>query len=518
MNNYRQGWQEKTIKEVTKKTTQNKPSEDEQLIYVDIGSIDRNLKAIASPQHLLGVDAPSRARKRIHTDDVLVSLTRPNLNAVAIVPKEYDHQYASTGFDVLKPYTVVPRFLYYLVRTQDFIDTVSGKTQGALYPAAKSADVQSYSFFMPSEKEQQQITDKLDSIFDKLEMAKSRLEKIPLLLKRFRMSVLSAAVSGELTEEWRDENDVYDWEYVSLKEVGKGFNYGSSAKSKKEGAVPVLRMGNLQEGNLDWSDLVYTSDENEIEKYKLEPGDVLFNRTNSPELVGKTSIYRGEREAIFAGYLIKVQGTERLNSEYLNIQLNSPRARDYCWQVKTDGVSQSNINAQKLKAYEFNLPSVDEQEEIVRIVSELLAKSDLVKKQYETAKLRVDKLTQSILARAFRGELFEPFSDKAERVAQPQLSDLGEEQRKEQEVLAEHVDEAPVRTQPTLKAVDDKSELLSKLKVAKKAMSAQQLFDSASVETFKVIDDLFVELKRLLELNLIEKMGEGESSQFKATK
>ncbi|MDE1329006.1 restriction endonuclease subunit S [Vibrio aestuarianus] len=518
MTNYRQSWQEKTIKEVTKKTAQNKPADDEKLIYVDIGSIDRKSKKIASPQYLLGADAPSRARKRIHADDVLVSLTRPNLNAVAIVPEEYNEQYASTGFDVLKPDTVVPRFLYYLVRTQDFIDTISGKTQGALYPAAKSGDVQSYSFFMPPESEQQRITDRLDSIFEKLEMAQSRLDKVPQLLKRFRMSVLSAAVAGELTEEWRDANNADDWEHVSLKQVGKGFNYGSSSKSKKEGSVPVLRMGNLQDGQLDWSDLVYTSDESEIEKYKLEPGDVLFNRTNSPELVGKTSIYRGEREAIFAGYLIKVQGTERLNSEYLNIQLNSPHARDYCWQVKTDGVSQSNINAQKLKAYEFNLPSIEEQEEIVIVVSELLAKSDLVKKQYEAAKLRVDKLTQSILARAFRGELFEPFTEKAERLAQPQSSDLGEEKPKEQEVRAEHVDEVPVRIQPTSKAVDDKSELLSQLKSAPKAMTAQQLFDSASVETFKAIDELFVELKRLLELNLVEKVGEGENCKFKAAK
>ncbi|TOH49299.1 type I restriction endonuclease subunit S [Vibrio parahaemolyticus] len=368
-------------------------------------------------------------------------------------------------------------------------------------------------------QEQLRIAKHLDEIITKLEIVKSRLEKVPLLLKRFRMSVLSAAVSGELTEEWRDANNADDWEHVSLQQVGKGFNYGSSAKSKKEGLVPVLRMGNLQDGNLDWSDLVYTSDEKEIEKYKLEAGDVLFNRTNSPELVGKTSIYRGEIEAIFAGYLIKVQGTERLSTEYLNIQLNSPHARDYCWQVKTDGVSQSNINAQKLKAYEFNLPSIEEQEEIVRVVSELLAKSDLVKKQYEAAKLRVDKLTQSILARAFRGELFEPFSDKAERVAQPQLeNDIDEQPREQEEASAEQVDVTPARTQLTPKVVDDKSELLSKLRVAKKAMSAQQLFDSDLVETFKAIDELFVELKRLLELNLIEKVGEGENCQFKAIK
>lgn len=253
--------------------------------------------------------------------------------------------------------------------------------------------------------EQKRIADKLDSVLAKVDAAQARLDKIPTLLKRFRQSVLAAATSGELTKEWREENGVGLWEFVCLKDVAKGFNYGSSAKSKTEGDVPVLRMGNLQGGELDWEKLVYTSDEAEVNKYILQAGDVLFNRTNSPELVGKTSIYRGEKKAIYAGYLIKVQGTERLDSEYLNIQLNSPHARDYCWQVKTDGVSQSNINAKKLKAYEFNLPSFKEQQEIIRFVGELLANANTVEKQYQTAKARLDKLTQSILAKAFRGEL-----------------------------------------------------------------------------------------------------------------
>ncbi|EKO3894013.1 restriction endonuclease subunit S [Vibrio metschnikovii] len=415
---------------------------------------------------------------------------------------------------------VIPSYLFYWIKSPriqfEIASLYTGTTNQVELSKSKVLDTE---IPLAPLAEQSRIVEKLDSIFGKLEMAQSRLEKVPQLLKRFRMSVLSAAVAGELTEEWRDANNADDWEHVSLKQVGQGFNYGSSAKSKKEGSVPVLRMGNLQNGKLDWSDLVYTSDEKEIEKYKLEAGDVLFNRTNSPELVGKTSIYRGEREAIFAGYLIKVQGTDRLNSEYLNIQLNSPHARDYCWQVKTDGVSQSNINAQKLKAYEFNLPSIEEQEEIVRVVSELLAKSDLVKKQYEIAKLRVDKLTQSILARAFRGELFEPFTDKADRVAQPQSADVTDEQSSAaEEASLEQLDKSPTQPRSTTKAVNDNSELLAQLKSVKKAMTAQQLFDSSSFETFKAIDELFVELKRLLELNLVEKVGEGENCQFKAAK
>jgi len=96
------------------------------------------------------------------------------------------------------------------------------------------------------------------------------------------------------------------WIFTTLDKVCASFKYGTSTKSDKEGKVPVLRMGNLQNGEIDWKDLVYTSDINEIKKYNLEPNSVLFNRTNSPELVGKTSIYRDERQAIYAGYLIKI--------------------------------------------------------------------------------------------------------------------------------------------------------------------------------------------------------------------
>ncbi len=161
----------------------------------------------------------------------------------------------------------------------------------------------------------------------------------------------------------------------------------------------------LQNGKLDWSDLVYTSNEADIKKYKLEPGDVLFNRTNSPELVGKTSIYRGERETIYAGYLIKVQCKEDLEPEFLNIHLNSPSAKDYCLSVKSDGVSQSNINAKKLAAYPMIKPSIEEQTQIVKQVEKLFSFSDQIEQRLSTAQSHVNNLTQSILAKAFRGEL-----------------------------------------------------------------------------------------------------------------
>jgi len=218
--------------------------------------------------------------------------------------------------------------------------------------------------------------------------------------------VLAAAVEGRLTEEWREERGIeFQEAMTSLGDTGSTFAYGSSAKSSSSGTTPVLRMGNIQNGKLEWSDLVYTSDSAEIDKYQLLPGDVLFNRTNSPELVGKTAVYHGERPAIYAGYLIRVRCGPMLLPEYLGYCLNSPAGRDYSWRVKSDGVSQSNINAKKLAAFEFWCPSVEEQQEIVARVEALLGCAEQIEARYATAAAQVERLAPGLLARAFRGEL-----------------------------------------------------------------------------------------------------------------
>lgn len=269
---------------------------------------------------------------------------------------------------------------------------------------------------LPPLAEQKVIADKLDELLAQVESTKARLDAIPAILKSFRQSVLAAAVSGKLTEEWRGNSELIGWQHGLLADFVMKPTYGSSAKSDNEGLVPVLRMGNLQDGKLDWSNLVYTSDKEEISKYRLNAGDVLFNRTNSPELVGKTSIFRGEREAIYAGYLIKITCLDCLNPEYLNFHLNSLGAKEYCRTVKSDGVSQSNINAKKLAAYPMMLPPVEEQTEIVRRVEELFTFADKVEAQVNEAQTRVNNLTQSILAKAFRGELTADW-----RAANPEL-------------------------------------------------------------------------------------------------
>jgi len=418
---------------------------------------------------------------------------------------------------------VEPRYFNYYCKYFRLLGGFSANAQHAVNQSSlNQKKIKAFNIPLAQKEEQKRIADKLDSILAKVEAAQTRLDKIPTLLKRFRQSVLAAATSGELTKDWRESNRVGDWQQVKLKDVGKGFNYGSSTKSQPEGKIPVLRMGNLQSGKLDWEKLVFTSDDAEIEKYKLHPGDVLFNRTNSPELVGKTSIYRGEREAIFAGYLIKVQGTDRLNTEYLNIQLNSPHARDYCWAVKTDGVSQSNINAKKLQAYEFEIPSIEEQIEIIRVVTELFSSADLVEKQYKAAKLRVDKMTHSILARAFSGKLFSPISEEDRTAVTVNAQSSESHQTKHKQPKA--IDKEPelqtevVSVTEVESSNEHVSEVFHLLKNNSKGMSAQALFDSISDNTFNAIDDLFSELKKLVEQKTVIQTGKGDSSTFKVIK
>ena len=294
------------------------------------------------------------------------------------------------------------KYIFYWTKSLNFYELTNATT----VPALRKTDLENIPIPLPPLNEQQRIVNIIESLFVKLDRAKELIENTLAQFEQNKMAILHKAFIGELTAKWRKENniDLSSWQEKTIDELCTSLKYGTSKKSNPEGSVVVLRMGNLQNGEIDWSNLMYTDDKDDIEKYLLKKGDVLFNRTNSPELVGKTSIYRGEYPAIYAGYLIKLDYGKDIIGEYLNYMMNSTKAKHYCYTVKTDGVSQSNINAKKIGAFEIPVPTIEEQQEIVNILDKLLAKYNKIK-NVEQQLEKIELLKKAILAKAFRGEL-----------------------------------------------------------------------------------------------------------------
>lgn len=298
-------------------------------------------------------------------------------------------------------------YIFYWFKYRWF-DFNKGKMFGTAIPYIRLGNLQEFPTPIPPLAEQQRIVDRIESLFAKLDEAKEKAQAVVDSFETRKAAILHKAFTGELTTKWREEHGVRmeSWEKKSVGELCISLKYGTAKKSDASGNVVVLRMGNLQQGEIDWSGLAYSNDPDDIERYKLFPGDVLFNRTNSAALVGKTAIYRGEHPAIYAGYLIKLDyDHDKIIGDYLNYALNTLDAKKYCNSVKTDGVNQSNINAKKIGAYSFNVPNIPEQEKIVSVIQKLLSKEQQSKAAAEAVLDQIDLMKKSILARAFRGEL-----------------------------------------------------------------------------------------------------------------
>jgi type I restriction enzyme S subunit len=229
-------------------------------------------------------------------------------------------------------------------------------------------------------------------------------EPASVLLQRIRKEKEQLVKEGKLKKKDLESKPIEEdeipfeipesWEWCRVADVIFPPKYGTSNKSLIEGAVPVLRMGNIQDGEIVFDKLVYSNNLTDNEKYNLKTGDLLFNRTNSAELVGKTGIYRGQQQAIYAGYLILLRPIE-INSGYLNFVLGSSYAHSYCQEVKTIGVQQCNINAEKISSFCIPLPPLAEQRRIVAKIEELMP----LVERYGKAQQALDQLNESLPAR-----------------------------------------------------------------------------------------------------------------------
>ncbi|TDR15505.1 restriction endonuclease subunit S [Marinomonas communis] len=277
--------------------------------------------------------------------------------------------------------------------------------------------------------EQRRIVEKLDQVLAQVDTIKTRLDGIPTILKRFRQSVLAAAVSGQLTGGWRESNKLPLPQDIKLGQIiCEGPQNGLyKAQSFYGEGVRIIRIDGFYDGEIvDWSKVKRLSlEDSEYFRWKLETGDILVNRVNSIEYLGKSAIVRELPEpTVFESNIMKFKvNPDTANPEYIVRFLCSSTGLSELRSNAKLAVNQASINQQDIKNCSIYLPALQEQTEIVRLVDQYFAFADTIEAQVQKAQQRVDKLTQSILAKAFRGKLVpqdpndEPADELLKRIA-----------------------------------------------------------------------------------------------------
>ncbi|MBE7652470.1 type I restriction endonuclease subunit S [Tenacibaculum finnmarkense] len=264
---------------------------------------------------------------------------------------------------------------------------------------------------LPPLAEQQRIVAKLDTLFGSLDALKIRLNNIPQLIKNFKQAVLTQAVTGKLTQEWRVGKELEEWEETELINLilqkprngysPPGVNYITEVKS--------LSLSATTSGKFNASKVKYL----DIEKPKndshlwLKKGDILIQRSNSLDYVGTSAIYDGEDDDfIYPDIMMKIQVNEKIDNSYMNYVLSSSKIRTYYKDNATGTAgNMPKINQVVVSNTPICYPPKEEQTEIVKRVENLFSKADAIEKQYKTLKEKIDRLPQAILAKAFKGEL-----------------------------------------------------------------------------------------------------------------
>lgn len=339
---------------------------------------------------------------------------------------------------------VEPFFILYLIRSVEKALSKSGT--GTTFDAINGDQLKLLRLPLAPLPEQQRIVARIEELFSCLDVGVEALQKAKAQLRRYRQSVLKAAVEGRLTEGWRkahpeiepaesllkriaekrhngkrktNENlncDLYElpnlpdtWTWTRIGDISEQIQYGTSEKAGEDPVgIPIIRMGNIQEGKLAFEKLKYMpKDFPEIDKFLLRDGDVLFNRTNSAELVGKTAVYKTYHpKSIFASYLIRIVVDKAFyNPDFLSYFINSTYGRKYIAAVVSQQVGQANVNGTKLASMTIPLPAIEEQAKTVEYVERNIFESAETEVNIERIQSHTDYLRQSILKHAFEGKL-----------------------------------------------------------------------------------------------------------------
>jgi type I restriction enzyme S subunit len=345
----------------------------------------------------------------VDNGDILIAMSGATTGKYGIYEsgqKAYQNQRVGN----LKLYSnelISKRFVYYLIGSLK--EEIEEKAYGGAQPNISSKLIENTKFTLPPLKEQQRIAQKLDALFVRLDTIKKRLDTIPDLLKNFRQAVLNQAVTGKLTEEWRKGKKFHAWEETT---IGNIFDVKTGATPKrgnesyyKNGTVPWLKSGQVK------NEFIYEAEEFITEKAlddtnaKIFPIDTLlvamYGEGKTRGQVGWMKIEAASNQAIAALVNEELSETTRYYVYYYCLsQYNEIRAQ-------AEGGNQPNLNLSKIKNWEISIPSEKEQSEIVKRLDNLFSKADQTQQHYEVLNKYIENLPQSILQKAFKGELVE---------------------------------------------------------------------------------------------------------------
>jgi len=345
------------------------PQESPEMPYVGLQHIDSGEPQLRKWGS--GSEVKS-SKKHFFPGDVLYGKLRPYLDKAVLAEIE---GICSTDILVLKANLerTTRGFLVYSLHTRRFLSYAISTTSGTNLPRTRWISLSDFKLALPPLPEQRRIAHVLrtiqraiaaqeDLIAAARETKRSLMQRLFTYGPRPQPPPPKEKEIGEIPEHW---------EVVRLEQVLRTAQYGLSVRADRTGTYPMLRMNNLVDGRVDTSDLKFVElDEDDFAKFRVRKRDVLFNRTNSYELVGKTAIFDLKGDFVFASYLIRVvPDTTQLSPEYLNYYLNWDDAQRRLRMLATRGVSQSNISATKLKRFKIGLPSLAEQQEVAQSLS-----------------------------------------------------------------------------------------------------------------------------------------------------
>lgn len=304
-------------------------------------------------------------------------------------------------------------FLSYFFRSPEYWNQITELSAGIGQPNVNGSKLKRLILPITSTNEQKIIAEKLDTLLAQVDSTKARLEQIPQILKRFRQAMLSAAVSGNISGEndkfkrihvddfWsHDVVGLTHWREYKFSEIVDIIGGSQPPKSefKYEMEEGYIRLIQIRDYKSD-SHKVYIP-LNKAKRF-VEKHDVMIGRYGPPIF----QILRGLEGAYNVALMKAVPKSELLDNEYLYWFLQNYKLYNFIEAGSDRTAGQSGVNKKHLESYPVLLPPIHEQHEIVRRVEQLFAYADTIEKQVNNALARVNNLTQSILAKAFRGEL-----------------------------------------------------------------------------------------------------------------